>query len=784
MVLLLDFRRPLLLLCFDPALGGYISEDEEKAAAEEEEEEEEEEEDIEIDYSSFRKMRKKKVCWCCSVVLFCVWDKQTVVFLTFLEREEQKKREKEEDKEKKIPLKKKKQKKSCFFSHKKKHKNFTSTPYWHVVLIKRRRDEETKRKKSMSSSLSLFGFGVTAEDFMMSRSKTLSSSSSSRRRRRLESDEESDDDDESDDTEEEEEEEEEEEKEADDDERRNGGGGGGGGVSLSLSTATKHIFSIGWPTCLQNVSAAVASLFAVSLISHHEDTTCVAAYGLGTSLCSVTGHCFLWGIGGALDTLSSQSFGMKKRRRVGELFWRAVAILVCTCWLPAMIVWSFAEEILCFMKFPKDVAKLVEVYAMAYAPGLLAQCFSCACLKTLLACKKSNTVAKISVVSSPMTMLLTYACIAKMKFGFVGAPLALTLVDVFKAACYCLSTFVSDEDVKKCFVLRRQSENSSRRRRRSAVAQFGKAAFSKWTTFFKIALPNLVLSIFEWWAWDLMNLLTGQLPNAKDALAAQTIQTNSMIVVYNIAGCVQRGASSCVGNALGAKKAKEAKIYATASFISAFSGTLLISSLYYAFGFECMNALYSNDHDPSARIILDNYVKPLTNLVSLFMLLDGVQVGLAGVVTGAGFQSKTMPALFVSYWMLALPVGVYLAFQRKMSLVGLWIGMSIGVFFHAFWVLFVVFGGEMFPKFKNSQWTIDWPEAVSRAELAVERDEEEKDDSFFEEEEEEEEEEEDEEEEKEEQEREQEGDCSGLECIGDDVEEALLRRHIDDCVKR
>ena len=245
----------------------------------------------------------------------------------------------------------------------------------------------------------------------MSRSKTLSSSSSSssrRRRRRRADDDESD---ESDDVGEEEEEEE--EKEADEEES-----------TLSLSTATKHVFSIGWPTCLQNVSAAVASLFAVSLISHHEDTTCVAAYGLGTSLCSVTGHCFLWGIGGALDTLSSQSFGMKKRRRVGELFWRAVAILVCTCWLPAMIVWSFAEEILCFMKFPKDVAKLVEVYAMAYAPGLLAQCFSCACLKTLLACKKSNTVAKISVVSSPMTMLLTYACIAKMKFGFVGAAVS------------------------------------------------------------------------------------------------------------------------------------------------------------------------------------------------------------------------------------------------------------------------------------------------------------------------------------------------------------------------
>ena len=47
----------MLLLFFDPALGGYISEDEEKAAAEEEE-------DIEIDYSKVfpKKMRKKKVC--------------------------------------------------------------------------------------------------------------------------------------------------------------------------------------------------------------------------------------------------------------------------------------------------------------------------------------------------------------------------------------------------------------------------------------------------------------------------------------------------------------------------------------------------------------------------------------------------------------------------------------------------------------------------------------------------------------------------------------------------
>ena len=114
----------------------------------------------------------------------------------------------------------------------------------------------------------------------MSRSKTLSSSSSSssRRRRRRRAD-----DDESDERDDVVRRRRREKKKNTADEEES---------TLSLSTATKHVFSIGWPTCLQNVSAAVASLFAVSLISHHEDTTCVAAYGLGTSLCSVTGHCF------------------------------------------------------------------------------------------------------------------------------------------------------------------------------------------------------------------------------------------------------------------------------------------------------------------------------------------------------------------------------------------------------------------------------------------------------------------------------------------------------------
>ena len=80
-MLFVDFRRPLLLLVFDPAiLGGYISEDEEKAEAEEEEEEEE---DIEIDYSSFPNedtRGRKKLCRWCSVCCSLLDTKSRVIF--------------------------------------------------------------------------------------------------------------------------------------------------------------------------------------------------------------------------------------------------------------------------------------------------------------------------------------------------------------------------------------------------------------------------------------------------------------------------------------------------------------------------------------------------------------------------------------------------------------------------------------------------------------------------------------------------------------------------------
>ena len=113
------------------------------------------------------------------------------------------------------------------------------------------------------------------------------------------------------------------------------------------------------------------------------------------------------------------------------------------------------------------------------------------------ACKKSNTVAKISIVSSPMTMVnVRVHC--ENEVGFRRRTVGTNFSRCLQRCCYCLSTFALDEDVKKCFVHHHHRNSRNRSSRNSTVAQFEKPP-SRNGRRFQDCLPNLVLSIFEWW---------------------------------------------------------------------------------------------------------------------------------------------------------------------------------------------------------------------------------------------------------------------------------------------
>ena len=66
-------------------------------------------------------------------------------------------------------------------------------------------------------------------------------------------------------------------------------------------------------------------------------------------------------------------------------------------------------------------------------------------------------------------------------------------------------------------------------------------------------------------------------------------------------------------------------------------------------------------------------------VAAIFQLFDGAQVVLTGALRGTGDTRTPMVANLVGYWVVGLPVGLLLCFNRGLETMGLWIGLCVGL---------------------------------------------------------------------------------------------------------
>jgi len=95
-------------------------------------------------------------------------------------------------------------------------------------------------------------------------------------------------------------------------------------------------------------------------------------------------------------------------------------------------------------------------------------------------------------------------------------------------------------------------------------------------------------------------------------------------------------------------------------------------------------------------------------LVASFQVADGLAGSCGGVLRGQGRQH--LGALFniIAYYILALPLGITMAFYPKLDLglQGLWIGQVVG--------LFIVGIGEYFVVWLGTDWELEIKKGIER----------------------------------------------------------------------
>ncbi len=186
----------------------------------------------------------------------------------------------------------------------------------------------------------------------------------------------------------------------------------------------------------------------------------------------------------------------------------------------------------------------------------------------------------------------------------------------------------------------------------------------------RIGVPAGFQFIFEVGAFSMAALMMGWIGAATQA--AHQIAINLASITYMTVSGLGAAAAIRVGNQLGQKNYHTMK-RAALTLIGMGTALMIVFALIFIIGKDYLPLLYN--HKPEVVQIASG----LLIVAALFQISDGVQVISLGALRG--MKDVKIPTLitFIAYWLIALPVGYFLAFKLDYGASGIWFGLFLGL---------------------------------------------------------------------------------------------------------
>ncbi|KAG9244428.1 mate-domain-containing protein [Calycina marina] len=396
---------------------------------------------------------------------------------------------------------------------------------------------------------------------------------------------------------------------------------------------------------LQN-SLQTLSVLVVGRLSPEALATAAFSYMFAMSTA------WLIALGGttALDTLASSSFtGSKNPHDLGVLLQRGFLVLTAF-YVPVAILWACSAPVFRLLGQEEYICRDSSKFLTALIPGGLGYIYFEAMKKYLQAQDIMRPGTYVLLITSPLNVGLNYLCVYTFKMGLMGAPVATGIsywVSFIMLVLY--ARFVAGSN---CW------------------GGWTRASCQNLGVFSRLAALGVVHVGTEWWAFEIVALAAGRLGTT--SLAAQSVIMTTDQVMNTIPFGLGVAASVRIGNLLGARNAKGAAIAANAAAcLSIIMGTIVLIVL-----MSVKNSFAKIFNDDVDVIKLTAEVMPY---VALFQIADGLNGSCGGSLRGMGRQHIGAAVNVVSYYMGALPFGIWLAF-RGWGLAGLWVGQCIALY--------------------------------------------------------------------------------------------------------
>lgn len=378
----------------------------------------------------------------------------------------------------------------------------------------------------------------------------------------------------------------------------------------------------------------------------------LAGGALGFTFANVTGFSVLSGLSNAMEPICGQAYGAKNFKLLRKSLVMTTFLLLLTT-LPVSFLWINVDKILTFFGQERDIALTARKYLIYLLPDLVFTSFLCP-LKAYLTSQSltfpvmlSSTVAVALHV--PINILLLKAK------GLEGVSMAVWISDLI--VVILLTVYVLRAEIKK-----------------GGMWEGGwfEQRTKDWIRLLKLCGPCCLTTCLEWWCYEILVLLAGWLPNARQAVGVLAIVLNFDYLVYSVMLSLATSASIRVSNELGANQPGLAYqsacvSLAVSSITGCIGGAVMVASR------GIWGPLFSHEN---------GIIRSVKKMLLLMALVEVVNFPLAvsgGIARGTARPWLGMYANLGGFYLLALPLSWALAFKVHLGLGGLLAGFFVGM---------------------------------------------------------------------------------------------------------
>lgn len=425
--------------------------------------------------------------------------------------------------------------------------------------------------------------------------------------------------------------------------------------TFTLRQKNKQLFSILWPILVAQVTIFSMNFFD-TLMSGHASTPDLAGVAIGSSIWVPLGA----GLGGvfvAVTPIVAQLIGSGREEKIAFKVIQGIYLALLISGIVILGGALVLDPILLLMGLEEKVFLISRSYLLALACGIPAL-FIYQVLRAFIdALGKTRVTMMIAIVSLPINIILNYVFI----FGKIGFPaLGGVGAGVASALTYWFLTLIATAIIssQKSFASYQVFKNL-----------YG-ISIKEWKEQLKIGLPIGFAIFIETSIFAVVALLMSTFNTV--TIAAHQAAMNFATMLYMVPLSISSALTILVGFEIGAKRYKDARQYSCLGLGMSVGMACICASILLLFR-EQVAALYSRD---AAVIEMAQY---FLIYAIFFQLSDAIAAPIQGTLRGYKDVNITFLTACISYWIVALPAGYYMANNTILGAAGYWLGFILGL---------------------------------------------------------------------------------------------------------